>query len=356
MRVTTGARQDEDHKSCWSDLQWISRYDAPRSQADPQMYEQSLRLIRQSATSSRSCPFLLRPSDPNVIWHDVTFERDCKITHITFIKRELHPSEYSQKGFLCPGFKRPRLMRERLENERDALSYISQNTTIPVPRVLQWVEKDGRCALVTERMKNVVNASELMHELADNERDILARNVTTFVEEIVLPQLRNLRSNKLGGLCGHVLPCPLISDGHKRRFESRTIPREEYVFCHGDLAKRNIMVNRQSLQPVAVVDWEYAGFYPRVFEEEYWIRLLKEPAETTAWIKNARNALEGPPKPYGPVGKLVRNVFAKGKRCWAEVKGEIGNVCYPRNVKSSIIRRRHRLEMRRLDSMVSHDS
>jgi hypothetical protein len=36
----------------------------------------------------------------------------------------------------------------------------------------------------------------------------------------------------------------------------------EYIFQHGDLAAHNIIMDTQTLEVKALVDWEYAGFYP----------------------------------------------------------------------------------------------
>jgi hypothetical protein len=42
--------------------------------------------------------------------------------------------------------------------------------------------------------------------------------------------------------------------------------REEYVFCHNDLAQHNIIVDPGTLRIRAIVDWEYAEFFPENFK------------------------------------------------------------------------------------------
>ncbi|KAJ5172216.1 hypothetical protein N7492_004809 [Penicillium capsulatum] len=47
---------------------------------------------------------------------------------------------------------------------------------------------------------------------------------------------------------------------------------QDYVFCHNDLSPSNIIVNPETLKINAIVDWEYAGFYPAYFEASFWTR------------------------------------------------------------------------------------
>jgi thiamine kinase-like enzyme len=44
------------------------------------------------------------------------------------------------------------------------------------------------------------------------------------------------------------------------------------VFCHNDFSTHNIIVDLATLEVEAVVDWEYAGFYPAEFEGMYFRR------------------------------------------------------------------------------------
>lgn len=51
--------------------------------------------------------------------------------------------------------------------------------------------------------------------------------------------------------------------------------REKYDlnFCHNDLSANNVIVDAQNLKIRAIVDWEYAGFYPPEFEAPFYQRL-----------------------------------------------------------------------------------
>jgi thiamine kinase-like enzyme len=52
-------------------------------------------------------------------------------------------------------------------------------------------------------------------------------------------------------------------------------PREkdDLVFCHNDLSTNNIIVDPETLKVKAVIDWEYAGFFPPGFEGMFFKRV-----------------------------------------------------------------------------------
>jgi Ser/Thr protein kinase RdoA (MazF antagonist) len=58
------------------------------------------------------------------------------------------------------------------------------------------------------------------------------------------------------------------------RPEWKMKPREseDLVFCHNDFSTHNIIVDPATLKVRAVIDWEYAGFYPIEFEGMYFRR------------------------------------------------------------------------------------
>lgn len=49
--------------------------------------------------------------------------------------------------------------------------------------------------------------------------------------------------------------------------------RREFVFRHNDLGQQNILVDPQTLKIKAIIDWEYAGFYPARFEGHFYNRV-----------------------------------------------------------------------------------
>jgi aminoglycoside phosphotransferase (APT) family kinase protein len=48
--------------------------------------------------------------------------------------------------------------------------------------------------------------------------------------------------------------------------------RPDLVFCHNDLSANNVIVDPDSLKIKAIIDWEYAGFYPPEFEAPFYRR------------------------------------------------------------------------------------
>lgn len=47
---------------------------------------------------------------------------------------------------------------------------------------------------------------------------------------------------------------------------------KDLVFCHNDFSAHNVIVDPETLKVNAVIDWEYAGFYPNEFEGVYYRR------------------------------------------------------------------------------------
>ena len=47
---------------------------------------------------------------------------------------------------------------------------------------------------------------------------------------------------------------------------------DESVFCHNDLSQYNIIVDPTTSKIKAIVDWEYAGFFPVYFEAPFYKR------------------------------------------------------------------------------------
>lgn len=100
---------------------------------------------------------------------------------------------------------------------------------------------------------------------------IVAENVNYFIEETVIPSLQRLKSSWTG-LDGFVLPSPRIEQ-HDRRDswapKQSSVP-DEYVFCHGELSRTNIMVHPTTLKVISIVDWETAGYFPAELERPLW--------------------------------------------------------------------------------------
>ena len=49
-------------------------------------------------------------------------------------------------------------------------------------------------------------------------------------------------------------------------------PQSDLVFSHNDLSAANVIVDPDTLKINAIIDWEYAGFYPLGFDRPFYKR------------------------------------------------------------------------------------
>lgn len=203
-------------------------------------------------------------------------------TDHSFIKREIPPSE--RKADINGNEIVWKWGAERLMNEGAALELLARmRTTIPVPRVISYgKDTRGLAYLEVERIEGL-ECGDVGKEcrMPDNRKhnhggeceecaNIAYDNVDRFITDEVLPQLQQLKSNTTG-LNGFVLPPPRILETQSRLYwEPKTSTAEEYVFCHGDLARHNIMVSAETLEVISIYDWEHAGFFPSALEATAW--------------------------------------------------------------------------------------
>ncbi|KAK4149177.1 kinase-like domain-containing protein [Chaetomidium leptoderma] len=178
-----------------------------------------------------------------------------------FIKRCLRPHEFLPGPL---GIQVPRLRKESLKNEADTLRFISQHTNIPVPLLFCDFEDDDAYYLITQYVEGVS-----MADLQDHQKAFVMIEL-----EGHLAQLKTLRSHLMGGPTGIVVPPYRVLCETERDDWSQLRPSEhaEYVFCHNDCSQHNIIVNPDTLKIAAIVDWEYAGFYPEYFEFPFYRR------------------------------------------------------------------------------------
>uniref|UniRef100_A0A8H7NQC6 Aminoglycoside phosphotransferase domain-containing protein n=1 Tax=Bionectria ochroleuca TaxID=29856 RepID=A0A8H7NQC6_BIOOC len=191
---------------------------------------------------------------------------------------------------------------ERITNEAKALELVSQQTTVPVLKLLAHGEyPDGRRYLVTEFIEGVTldtlltqNCSRLEDQKHTDHTPCKAcsdqaySNALKFIEDIVLPQLAKLRSRERG-IDGFVMPPSWLSpDGEppwkgKKFWKALPLKEPDYIFQHGDIAAHNIIMDPQTLQVKSLIDWEYAGYFPPGMER--WPGAL----DMAAYRKRARN-------------------------------------------------------------------
>lgn len=134
---------------------------------------------------------------------------------------------------------------------------------IPVPRLYGAFEIDGSYILITEYIPGVS-----LSDLSEEQRIKVYPEVNQH-----LAALHKIRSKTIGGPSGVVIPPNRVMEATDNdswpRYSSSS---NEYVFCHNDLSQYNIIVNSTTLRINAIIDWEFAGFYPPYFEACFYKR------------------------------------------------------------------------------------
>lgn len=164
--------------------------------------------------------------------------------------------------------------------------FVKDNTTIPVPAVVQeWTEENGRNFVIAERVPGQT-LEELWPRIPEADRERLAKQTAEY-----LIQLRQLHSPKMQSIHGQPLCSAwLFSDGcggphgplsteeelwTEMTRELKEVPEEvlshlrrkmpspePWTFTHGDLTTCNIMVDPETTQLSGLIDWESSGYYP----------------------------------------------------------------------------------------------
>jgi aminoglycoside phosphotransferase (APT) family kinase protein len=192
-----------------------------------------------------------------------------------FSKRTLAPSEYLTT--LSGTLHVPYLNIERLQNEVACMQFVKSQTDIPTPSLLGFgysPDIEGSYYLRTARIQGVP-----METLSKVQRSKVAVEVRKH-----MATLHALKSDFTGGPSGIMCPPNIVS----RDYRNDHVPWrpfrpdvEQLVFCHGDLQCSNIMVDPGTLKVVGILDWEFAGFYPRWHELPFFED--KTPSGTQIW-------------------------------------------------------------------------
>ena len=136
-------------------------------------------------------------------------------------------------------------------------------TNIPVPAVHCGFEDDGAYYLITEYIEGVG-----MNELTEDQREKVSIEV-----EQHLSTLHALTSDRMGGPTGLIVPPYRVTKDVEDTEWIPSLPEgQTYVFCHNDLSQNNIIVDPETLKINAIIDWEYSGFYPEIFESRFYKR------------------------------------------------------------------------------------
>lgn len=167
-------------------------------------------------------------------------------------------------------------------SEAHTMIFIYKNTKIPVPKILDFYKYEDKNYIFMEYIKGET-LDKKWKNMDQNYRLKILLELKDYID-----QLRNITNSYIGSI--NNLPCnDSVFNDNKGPFKSeidfnKTIMKEfektmpgyfcnilkktlksdhSIVFSHGDISKRNIIINEGSIS--SIIDWEYSGFYP-----EYW--------------------------------------------------------------------------------------
>ena len=171
-------------------------------------------------------------------------------------------------------------------NEVVNLDFVRSNTTLPVPKILNAYEKEG-CRYILMEHLEAEKLGKAWLKLSVEERASICSELRSYLDQLrgLLPP-KGLIGSVSGGPAvdrrslGAVKGGPFASEEEFNRWQleqlrdnTPLINQEIYkamhrtdhniVFSHGDLAFHNILVREGHI--TAILDWEYAGWYP-----EHW--------------------------------------------------------------------------------------
>ncbi|KAG6148720.1 hypothetical protein E4U37_007338 [Claviceps purpurea] len=184
-----------------------------------------------------------------------------------FVKRQPHTDELGLDIYGNPAVNP--YIADRLRNEAAVLQFVAKHTTIPVPEFLALWEENGLVHLKTALVENGIELRNVDESLFST----AIMSVTAQLESDILPQLRRLRRNFMGSPDPELPVIPprrFWQAKEKRVWPSMTKDTDEYVLCHTDLDRQNILVDPNTFKIVSILDWETAGFFPQEWELPLW--------------------------------------------------------------------------------------
>jgi hypothetical protein len=239
----------------------------------PQLSQHLKNIIQQNEHFRSRCSLedksspRLKPNDGTIIATQISPSISYYYTTKVFIKRQPHQDELGQDIYGNPATNP--YIADRLRNEAAVLQFISENTTIPVPKFLDlWVE-GGLVYLKTALVETGVELESIDKSLLPT----AVEQVTIQLESTILPQLRQLHRKFMGSPNPklQVIPPRRLWDWKEKRVWPSTVKdTPKYVFCHTDLDRQNILVDPVTYEIVSILDWETAGFFPQEWELPYW--------------------------------------------------------------------------------------
>ncbi|KAF2768338.1 hypothetical protein EJ03DRAFT_383389 [Teratosphaeria nubilosa] len=199
-----------------------------------------------------------------------TAERAYEIHADTFVKREPRQSELLE-DITGQIMKLPVDSKARLKNEYNILRYLSLKTSIPVPAPLRFSIKNGIAVLETS---TVPKEAVTLAQYDGDDRELVVSKVGEELVTSIIPHLQKHTSRIMGGMNeeDRLLLPPRLTTGHNKRWpriENKAGDRN-FVLCHNDLGQSNVFIHPTTHKISAIIDWEYAGYYPPQFEAQLW--------------------------------------------------------------------------------------
>lgn len=92
-----------------------------------------------------------------------------------------------------------------------------------------------------------------------------------------ITQMHKMKSKTMGGFAGvaclpYRLEEPMASQQPLKFREAPSLDQSTFVLCHNDLSQHNVIVDPTTLKINAILDWEYAGFYPKEVDGLFYTR------------------------------------------------------------------------------------
>ncbi|WEW60286.1 hypothetical protein PRK78_005771 [Emydomyces testavorans] len=185
----------------------------------------------------------------------------------------------------------------RQAKEVDAMKFVADHTSIPVPKVYASRHVDGtECLEIVMEYMPGRPLDEVWASLTHDQKIATCRELGGYLAQ--LKALKGKRIEAINGAVVHVgIRCPrrggpfdterqfndFLLEGPPRgtsHFEEHYIraglgDNHDIHFAHGDFAPRNILVDDNG-HVTAVLDWENSGWFPAYWD---YIRLFFEPCE-----------------------------------------------------------------------------
>ncbi|KAK0640107.1 hypothetical protein DIS24_g9661 [Lasiodiplodia hormozganensis] len=197
------------------------------------------------------------------------------------------------------------------ESEAEAMEFVRNNTSIPVPAVFHTHRIESGFYIEMERVKGK-NLEHVWNDLSVEQKHQLVNSLAGYVKELrALPapaadlvasakQHNKLRDARVGStpfgpysthsdfhslLRGHI-SLDKASDTFGPNVIECHVKKYQTLFTHADLSMRNIMVDNGHI--TAIIGWAFAGWYP-----EYWefTKAHYRPCDIPDWYDLLENAL-----------------------------------------------------------------